>query len=363
LVVTIKVLVSAKPGLQLSITWLKLFSFSPQKPINFIIKKEVAMKNLFLFFFSLIFIATVMPGCKRENLVNEREASTAPDAGLIPPAFKHDRGEWTVPVHLGPEVNSPSAESGAAISPDGLSLYFNSDRPGLGAHDIYVSRRACLECPWEKAQNLGAPINGLATEAAPALSHDGHLLFFTSNRVGQGGLDLWMSRRKNPNDDFGWEAPINLGPLVNSAADDGGPSYVVAAAGEHAELYFDRGQSTTWVAPISRGGEVLAPPVQVDLGGEARGPSVRKDGRELVFWAGPGRGGLGDADIWVSTRHNITDSWSTPVNIGAPVNTAGGDLEAGISDDGNTLVFSGTMTRGSSLGRQDIWITTRAHHQ
>jgi hypothetical protein len=355
--------VSAKPDLQLSITWLKLFSFPFKNQLTSLLKKEVAMKNLFRFFFSLIFIATVMPSCKREHLVDEREASTALDAGSITPTFARDRGEWTVPVHLGPEVNSSSRELGAALSPDALSLYYNSDRPeGLGSFDIYVSQRACLECPWEQALNLGSPINGPDNGGTPALSHDGHLLFFSSNRDGLGGLDLWVSRRKNPNDDFGWEAPVNLGPLVNSAADDGGPSYVVAAAGAHAELYFDRGP-TTWVAPISRSGKVLAPAVQVDLGGEARSPSVRKDGRELVFWAGAARGGHGEADIWVSTRHNIGDSWSTPENLGAPVNTAGGELEAGISADGNTLVFSGTMTRGSSLGRQDIWITTRAHHQ
>jgi len=303
-----------------------------------------------------------MPGCKREHLVDDREALTTLDAGSTTPAFKHDRGEWTVPVHLGPEVNSPSRELGAEISADGLSLYYNSDRPVVtnGPFDIYVSRRACLECPWEQAQNLGQPINGLGNDGAPALSHDGHLLFFSSNRDGLGGLDLWVSRRKNPNDDFGWEAPVNLGPLVNSAADDTSPAYVVAA-GEHAELYFTRG-FTTWVAPISRSGKVLAPAVEMDLGGDAVSPSVRKDGRELVFWASAARGGSGDADIWVSTRHNINDSWSTPVNLGAPVNTAGGELEAGISDDGNTLVFSGTAARGSSLGRQDIWISTRAHH-
>jgi hypothetical protein len=74
-----------------------------------------------------------------------------------------------------------------------------------------------------------------------------------------------------------------------------------------------------------------------------------------------GRGGFGATDIWVSTRHNITDSWSPPVNLGAPVNTAGGELEAAISHDGSTLVFSGTMARGSSLGLQAIWIATRAH--
>jgi hypothetical protein len=293
----------------------------------------------------------------------EREASTALDAAPITPAFAHDRGEWTVPVHLGPEVNSSSRELGPALSPDELSLYYNSDRVegGLGSFDIWVSRRSCRECPWEPARNLGPPINGPDNGGAASLSHDGHLLFFLSDRLGTlGGEDLWVSRRKNPNDDFGWESPVNLGPLVNTGANEGSPSYVVAAAGAHAELYFERGL-TTWVAPISRDGEVLAPAVQVDFGGDARSPSVRKDGRELVFWAAAGRGGFGATDIWVSTRLNLNDSWSMPVNLGAPVNTAGGELEAAISADGNTLVFSGTMTRGSSLGLQDIWIATRTH--
>lgn len=301
-----------------------------------------------------VLVSVALIGC-------EREASTAIDAASFTPALASDAGEWTVPVHLGPEVNSPSRELGAAISPDGLSLYYNSDRPGgLGSFDVYVSRRACLECPWEAAQNLGAPINGPDNGGSVSLSHDGHLLFFLSTREPSfGGEDLWVSHRQNPNDDFGWETPVNLGPLVNSAVNDGSPSYVVATAGGHAELYFSR-ELTTWVAPISRRGEVLGPAVQVDLGGDARGPSVRRDGRELVFWAS-GRGGLGATDIWVSTRHNVTDSWSAPVNLGAPVNTAGGELDPGISADGKTLVFSGTMTRGSSLGLQDIWIATRAH--
>lgn len=294
----------------------------------------------------------------------ERDASTEVDIGSVSALLSRTGGEWSEPVHLGPEVNSASRELGAAISPDGLSLYFNSDRTtdgGLGSFDIYVSRRACLDCPWQPARNLGAPINGPDNGGAAALSHDGHLLFFLSNRDGTlGGEDLWVSRRKDPNDDFAWEAPVNLGPLVNSAVNEGSPSYVVAAAGAHAELYFERGV-TTWVAPISRDGEVLGPAVEIGLGGDARSPSVRKDGRELVFWASSARGGFGATDIWLSTRHNITEPWSTPVNLGAPVNTAGGELEPALSADGQTLVFSGTMARGSSLGLQDIWIATRVY--
>ena len=319
------------------------------------------MKNLFLFILSLLFFATIMPGCKREHL-NQCDPSAAPESELLTAASNHGAGEWTVPVHLGPEVNSAFRELGAAFSSDGLSLYFNSDRPPEVpmSYDIYVSHRACLDCPWEQAQNLGAPVNGADNGAAPALSHDGHLLFFCSDRAGgQGHLDLWVSHRNNPNDDSGWEAPVNLGPLVNSDQDDVSPSFV--GGGEHAELYFSR-NLTVWVAPVSQHGVVLGPAVQVDLGGEARSPNVTKDGREMVFWASASRagtiGGIG-TDIWVSTRSHIGDPWSTPVNLGAPVNTAAGEMEAGISDDGNTLVFSGNILRGSSLGFQDLWIATR----
>jgi hypothetical protein len=251
------------------------------------------------------------------------------------------------------------------------ALYFNSDRPTDGVDrdprlnlpfDIYVSRRACLECPWEPAQNLGAPVNGpraVDNDGAAALSHDGRLLFWSSNREGSIGAseDLWMTWRANPGDDSGWGEPVNLGPHVNTAAHESGPSYVVAAPCGHAQLYFGRGQEVM-VVTISREGEALAPAVPV--AGVARwgSPSVRLDGREMILWSST-KGGLGGADVFVSTRANPTAPWPEPVNIGPPVNTAGGELEAAISYDGQSLVFSGTETRGFSLGRQDIWMALR----
>ena len=304
-------------------------------------------------------VLAVLSGCGGEGLTALDLESSAPSS----PAFDMASGEWEEPLHLGAEVNSSSRELAATLSPDNLSLYFNSDRPGgLGSFDIYVSRRACLECPWEQARNLGEPINGPDNGGNAALSHDGHLLFFLSDREGTfGGEDLWVSSRLDPNDDFAWGPPLNLGPLVNTEANEAGPSYVAAAPGGHAQLYFNR-ELENLVVMISRHGEVLGPPEPVDLGGEARSMSVRKDGRELVFWAGGSRGGLGGTDVWVSTRQNVTQSWGTPANLGGPVNTAGGELESAISLDGMTLLFSGTASRGSSLGLQDIWISNRRRH-
>jgi Tol biopolymer transport system component len=268
-------------------------------------------------------------------------------------------------VHLGPVVNSPFAELKAALSPDQLSLYFGSNRPdGLGQFDIWVSRRACLDCPWGQPTNLGPPINGADNGGQPSLSKDGHLLFFASNRAGGfGSEDIWMSRRADPKDDFGWGPPVNLGPEVNSPANENGPSYVTAAEGSHAHLYFSRApELNIYFAPITRHGETRGPAILVsELSHPTAGPrspTVRRDGRELIFWSGPGRGGLGGADLWVSTRQSIHDAWSTPTNLGAPVNSPFADLEPQLSQDGRTLLFSAAQGRGG-LGLQDLWMSTR----
>jgi len=59
------------------------------------------------------------------------------------------------------------------------------------------------------------------------LSRDGHLLFFATTRPGGFGLlDIWVSRRTDTRDDFGWQPPVNLGAGVNGAANDFGPDFL-----------------------------------------------------------------------------------------------------------------------------------------
>src|SRR5262249_15269378 len=80
------------------------------------------------------------------------------------PTYSH----WAEPVNLGAVLNSASMDFGPAISKDGLSLYFNSNRPGgFGAQDIWVSQRASLEAPWGAPMNLGQVINSANGEAVP----------------------------------------------------------------------------------------------------------------------------------------------------------------------------------------------------
>src|SRR5262245_44006080 len=61
---------------------------------------------------------------------------------------------WSEPVNLGPVINTGFNDQHAALSKNGLSLYFTSNRPGgYGADDLWVSRRASVEDPWGAPQN------------------------------------------------------------------------------------------------------------------------------------------------------------------------------------------------------------------
>src|SRR5215471_17462185 len=101
------------------------------------------------------------------------------------PSCAQQFSDWLTAVNLGPVVNSGFDDQHPAISKDGLRLYFVSNRPGgFGGLDIWVSRRASLEDPWEAPINLGPSINSSSNDFAPNLSTDGHLLFFDSDRPG-----------------------------------------------------------------------------------------------------------------------------------------------------------------------------------
>src|SRR5262245_42689283 len=70
-------------------------------------------------------------------------------------------GPWSAPVRLDAPVNTPASDQHPALSPDGLSLYITSTRPGgFGSTDLWVCHRATGNSPWGPATNLGMTING-----------------------------------------------------------------------------------------------------------------------------------------------------------------------------------------------------------
>lgn len=133
-----------------------------------------------------------------------------------------EEDEWTEAKLLVGEVNSESFNEGAhCISPDGKYLFFTGCNwpNGLGSCDIYVSKKE--NDRWGSPHNLGAPINSRGWESQPAISADGRTLYFVSNKPGgQGGYDIYKSELKA---DGEWSAPTNLGPQINTSFDESSP--------------------------------------------------------------------------------------------------------------------------------------------
>ena len=287
---------------------------------------------------------------------------------LSPSFHSFASSEWSEPVNVGAPVNSPATEQAGTLSRDGLSLYFTSNRQpgGFGGNDIWVSQRACADCPWQTPVNLGPVINSDAGEGGPNLSNDGHLLFFNSSRTGGAGSnDIYLARRVDPQDDFGWGPPELLGSDVNTDAFEGGAHYLQSAEDGPANLYFSRGPSGNlqdiYYAPVTRNGETLGPAVLVqELSDPATLeaiPTVRADGREIFFWSGR-PGGPGGGDLWTSTRRSVHDAWTPPENLGTAVNSSRLDFQPSLSFGARTLVFASNRP-GSVSGSLDIWMTTR----
>jgi hypothetical protein len=281
------------------------------------------------------------------------------------PAAAPSYTEWTAPVSLGAPIATSFAESGPALSRDGLSLFFYSSRPGgLGGFDLMVSQRATMNGAWGTPVNLGATVNSASADSVPALSRDEHWLFFASDRPGGfGGNDVWGTWRPDVDDDHGWQAPVNLGPNVNTALTDFGPAYFENPDGR-TQLFFGSqragglGERDLYVSELQADGTWGPASWLPELSSAFNEPksTITDDGLQIFFFRGISASLTVD-DLWVSTRATVDAPWSPPVNLGA-VNSAAGDAHPYVSGDGRTLLFG--SNRPGGLGSTDIYMTTRA---
>ena len=267
--------------------------------------------------------------------------------------------DWAAPVNLesiagtSSDLNTTSNEGYPILSPDGLSLYIVTDRPGgFGALDIMVARRANLDDPWGAPENLGLPINSSANDWSPT-PVPGHGLFFVSTRAGGCGLDdIYFTRFKHG----AWEEPENVGCQINSAAFDFGPSYFEDESG-NAILYFSSNRAGNQDIYSSVDFGPAQPVPELNTSSNDVRPNVRKDGLEIVFDSNR-LGTIGLLDIYTATRATTSDSWSTPTNMGPLINSTGNDARPTLSRDGLIMLF-GSNRSGSEAGLSDIYMTSR----
>lgn len=316
---------------------------------------------------ALAAVCTLSVACRPDR------TPTAPTAGRLTADLEDTPqwSEWSTPANLGPIINTAANEQHPAISKDGLSLYFGSDRPGgRGQIDIYVSQRTSLDDPWGPPVNLGPNINSAGNDFAPTFTPDGHRMYFHSNGRGGCGLaDLFVARRHDKRDDFGWEPAQNLGCVVNSSYNDNGPTYFEDEATGITTLYFtrqnnpptsDQGYDIYATTRVGDDGDWATPTLVPELSSPNRDTrtTIRRDGLEMILSSGR-PGGSGSEDLWVSTRSSTLEPWATPVNLGPVLNSAAFDGAPALSFDGTTLYFFSERTDLGGLGKRDLYVTTR----
>ena len=108
-------------------------------------------------------------------------------------SFKQKNGTWTKPMNLGPEINTGEfTETTPFLAPDGVTLYFSSDRKGgQGSNDIYYSKRIDKSWKrWSRPVNLGAAINTDGYDAYYTISALGDYAYMISFKDTEGKGDI-----------------------------------------------------------------------------------------------------------------------------------------------------------------------------
>lgn len=173
-------------------------------------------------------------------------------------------GTWSPPASISSNINTFDNEGAASIAADGRTLIFTAcnRRGGYGSCDLYISYKEGNE--WSRPDNLGSNVNSSAWESQPALSADGRTLYFSSNRKGGlGGRDIYVSYFKNGS----WTKAENLGVNINTPGDEispfifaDGKSLFFGSNGYSGfggfDLYFTQKETSVWSEPKNIGNHI-----------------------------------------------------------------------------------------------------------
>jgi len=210
------------------------------------------------------------------------------------------KGKWSAPMVEPDPINTPANEGSVYLNKRGTTMYLTQCRvekkKDLGC-GIYVAKRKGKL--WGQPQILQIKIDSNTTIGHPALSEDETILIFSSDlKGGYGGKDLWLVRKEKRS---GWSDPINLGPAVNTSAN---------------EMF----------------------------------PFLHADG--ALYFASNGHIGMGGFDIFKSSP-NEHGAFSSIINLKAPVNSAGDDFGMIIEKNGERGYL--TSSRAGGKGGDDIY--------
>ncbi len=204
---------------------------------------------------------------------------------------------WTKPKNMGGTVNTRYDEQAVGLTPDGQTMLMYIDHiDSLG--NIYSSINKAGT--FQKMRKLNNNVNS-DFETAGSITPDGNIIFFASKRDGGfGETDLYMAR-KLPNGL--WAKAQNLGSTLNT---------------KYKEDF----------------------------------PQIAPNGKTLYF-SSQGHAGMGDFDLFQSTWNEEENSWTSPKNLGYPINSVGDDRCISFTENNRVAYIS--ASRDGGFGDLDLY--------
>lgn len=215
---------------------------------------------------------------------------------------RYRNGSWSAPINITPQIQSDGDQYVSSISYDGTVLYLT--REDAFNSDIYTS--TYVGDRWTKSEPIsGHDINTKYWESHASISRDGKKLYFTSNRRnGLGNMDIYVSERLVTGE---WGEPLNTGSAINTTLNEDTPFIT--------------------------------------------------ENDSMLYFSSQGHENIGGYDIFRSSL-NRDGSWSSPQNIGYPVNTTDDDLF--YYPWHNARIGYVSLNRDGGYGREDIYAVQSA---
>ncbi|MCA9213958.1 MAG: PD40 domain-containing protein [Planctomycetales bacterium] len=228
------------------------------------------------------------------------------------------------------DVNGGSDNWETNVSSDQLTIYFYSNRAGLG--QIYTSSRNSLDDPWGEAVEIIELHDDAGFSGSPDVSSDGLTMVYNSLRSGGlGARDIWMTTRDSTTDP--WGEPTNLGEPINSGTFEGWPTL----SHDQLSLYYTSSRNLENELVVSHRESLDAPWTEpVGLGIQGGNADISADGLTLFYVTD---GPYGAYDIWMMTRDDVSSEFGNPVALPEPINSSSDDFSPNLSDDGSTFYF------------------------
>ncbi len=211
--------------------------------------------------------------------------------------YRKASGDWQHPQQISFGWAKGRNMGGLSLTADQKNMYFTGCYwPGsYGSCDIYQSRM--IGNRWQNPYHPDKVVNSSSWDSQVCISPDGKRLLFASKRPGgKGGSDIWMSVRDSSGK---WLPAVNLGDSINTAGDE------------------------------------MAPFLHAD--------------NQTLYFSSNGHPGMGGFDLFLS-RKNSAGQWSSPTNLGYPVNTHADELNIFVSLDGEQAWISSNRD-----GNMDIY--------